>query len=231
MTRRGALVVCLIGLSWVGARAYAVTPQEVDRAIKRGVDWLYSQQNDKGNWEIAQQMSADARKEQSKPEGGQWGGYTALATYALLDSGETYRDKRVRDALEWLNKAPMIGTYAVSLRAQVWQYLPPTKAVRDAAQRDAGMLLSGRKAKGDAQGMWAYFVSDGAHPRYDHSTSQMALLGVWACNEAGREVPVFFWKETENAWKRHQNEDGGWSYIFKGQGDQGTSKASMTLAG
>src|SRR5258706_2686258 len=231
MSRSGARVVCFLVILGFASSLRAATPQEVDKAIKRGVEWLYAQQNDAGNWETTPGPGRDFAKEPAKPESGQWGGYSSLATYALLDAGESWKDKRIRDALEWLNKAPMIGTYAVALRAQVWQYLPQTKGVKEAAQRDCGMLLSGMKAKGDARGMWAYFVSDGAHPRYDHSTSQIALLGVWACNQAGREVPTAFWKESENAWKGHQNEDGGWAYIYKGEGEQGMSKMSMTLAG
>jgi hypothetical protein len=231
MSRSGVRLACCIFIFGVMPSVHAATPQEVDRAIKKGVEWFYSQQNPAGNWETTPGPGRDAQKEPSKPESGQWGGYSALATYALLDAGESWKDKRLHDALEWLNRAPMIGTYAVAIRAQVWQYLPQTKGVKEAAQRDCGMLLSGMKARGDARGMWAYFVSDGAHPRYDHSTSQIALLGVWACNQAGREVPSAFWKEAENAWKRHQNADGGWSYIYKGEGEQGTSKMSMTLAG
>ncbi|HEY7119335.1 MAG TPA: DUF4159 domain-containing protein, partial [Tepidisphaeraceae bacterium] len=210
---------------------FAATPQEVDKSIRRGVEWLYSQQNERMNWESTPGPGRDARKQQADPKSGQWGGYSAIATYALLDAGESWRDKRVREALEWLNKAPMIGTYAVALRAQCWQYLPQSEGVKRAAQRDCGMLLSGMKTKGEARGMWGYFVSDGNSPRYDHSTSQIALLGVWAANQAGREVPTAFWKESENAWRAHQKEDGGWSYIFKAQGDQGESKMSMTLAG
>ncbi len=233
MTRPPVRACLALGLAclWLASAARAATPQQVDKAIKRGVEFLYARQNDKANWESTPGPDRDARKEPSDPRNGQWGGYSALATYALLDAGEPWHDKRVRDAVEWLNKAPMIGTYAVALRAQVWQYLPLNSGVRNAAQRDAGMLLSGMKAKGDARGMWHYFVSDPNSPRYDHSTSQIALLGVWACSQAGREAPYAFWKEAENAWRSHQNEDGGWSYIYKGNGEHGQTKMSMTLAG
>ena len=180
MSRPGARVVCCVVLLGLGWSARGATPQQVDKAIKRGVEWFYTNQNDRGNWETVPTAGRDAQKEPANPASGQWGGFSAIATYALLDAGESWKDKRIRDALEWLNKAPMTGTYAVALRSQVWQYLPQTKGVKEAAQRDCGMLLSGMKSKGDARGMWAYFVSDGAHPRYDHSTSQIALLGVWA---------------------------------------------------
>ena len=131
MSRPGVLVWSVVGVLVLSSAAAvrAATPQQVDKAIKKGVDWLYSQQNDKGNWETTPGPGPDARKEQAKPEAGQWGGYSAIATYALLDAGESWRDKRVRDALEWLNKAPMVGTYAVALRAQCWQYLPHSPGV------------------------------------------------------------------------------------------------------
>ena len=232
MSHRVAKVICLAWVVGFASPLFAATPQEVDKAIKRGVEFLYSQQNEQGNWESTPGPGRDARtKEVADPKSGQWGGFSAIATYALLDAGENWTDKRIRNACEWLNKAPMIGTYAVALRAQVWQYLPQSANVKVAAQRDCGMLLNGMKAKGEARGMWAYFVSDANSPRYDHSTSQIALLGVWASNQAGRDVPTAFWKEAENAWRSHQNEDGGWSYIYNGPADQGTSKMSMTLAG
>lgn len=231
MSRRIMRALVTWGLAFTSLGAAGATPQEVDKAIRKGVEFLYSKQNDKGNWEAVPVAGRDWRKEPSNVNSGQWGGYTSLATYALLDAGESWKDKRVREAVEWLNKAPMTGVYAVALRAQIWQYLPQNSAVKNAAQRDAGMLLSGMKTKGEARGMWNYFVSDANSPRYDHSTSQIALLGVWACSQAGREAPKVFWKEAENAWRSHQNDDGGWSYVYKAQGEQGTTKMSMTLAG
>ena len=234
MSRAGVLVWSVVGVVVAfasGSPLRAATPEQVDQAIRRGVDWLYAQQNEKGHWETTPGPGADVRKNQSKPDAGQWGGYSALATYALLDAGESWRDPRVRNAVEWLNKAPMVGTYAVALRAQCWQYLPQSQGVKNAAQRDCSMLLGGMKAKGDSRGMWSYLVSDHSSPRYDHSTSQVALLGVWAANQAGREVPAAFWRESEIAWKNHQNPDGGWAYIFTGPGEHGTSKMTMTLAG
>jgi hypothetical protein len=54
---------------------------------------------------------------------------------------------------------------------------------------------------------------------------------MWACDQAGREVPNAFWKEAETAWRSHQAEDGGWSYVYKATGDHGIPKMSMTMAG
>ncbi len=211
--------------------ARAATPAQVDAAIKKGVAYLYAIQNDQGHWETIASISPDWKKEPAKPEGGQFGGLTSMSIYALMDTGETWRDPRLRKAIEWAYKTSMFGTYAVSFRSQIWQYLPQTPGVRAAAQRDCNLLLAGMKAHGDSRGFWSYFVNEGNVPRYDHSCSQIALLGIWGCSQAGREVPTAFWKEAELAWQRHQLEDGSWSYVFGAEGQPGTGKMTMTLAG
>src|SRR4051812_17371691 len=99
-------VAVTLGLCGFSFGALAATPQEVDKAIKKGVEFLYSRQNDKGNWDTTISPGPNARKEASKPESGQFGGFSALAAYALLDAGESWKDKRVREAVEWINKAP-----------------------------------------------------------------------------------------------------------------------------
>jgi hypothetical protein len=210
-----------------------VTPQQVDAAIKKGVAYLYAQQNDKGNWEISAGPGPNPRVDPANndPAQGQWGGLTALATYSLLVADESWKDKRLREPIEWMAKAQMIGVYAVGLRAQAWQFLPQTAGVKAAAKLDAGMLMAGMKRGGDARAMWHYFVNDGAEIRYDHSVSQIALLGVWACQQAGREVPTAFWAESERAWRAHQNPDGSWAYRYKENDGKHGPNITMTAAG
>jgi len=60
--------------------------------------------------------------------GCQWGGYSALATYALLDAGESWKDKRVRDALAGGLKALCAAMKASSVhvtfaREDEWAFL------------------------------------------------------------------------------------------------------------
>jgi hypothetical protein len=206
------------------------TPNEVDASIKKAVAWLYSKQDQKGHWEEKEAPEGDLKgKDRNTPTGGQWGGYTAIATYALLDAGEPWKDPRIKKAAEWLHRAQITGVYALSLRANIWHYLPQSTNVKKAADRDSYMLLGGMKSKGDADGFWGYSVNDGATGYYDHSTSQFALLGIWACQQAGREVPRRFWEESERAWGNHQYADGSWGYTFKK--DAPEARLSMTLAG
>jgi hypothetical protein len=225
----GSLLCLLLAAS--PGRAEPPTPKQVDAAIKKGVAWLYSKQQQQGDWEQKDAPEGEIKgKDRNQPTGGQWGGYSAVATYALLDCGEPWKDERVKRACEWLYKAQIYGTYSLSLRANVWQYLPQSPNVRRAARRDADLLLGGMKTKGDADGFWGYAVNEGAAGNYDHSTSQFALLGVWACQQAGREVPIAFWSKSETAWGKHQYDDGSWPYVWT-KGGNAEPRLSMTLAG
>src|SRR5579864_4977713 len=64
---------------------FAATPKEVDAAIAKAQQWLISQQGKGGTWETRGAPKAGGG--QTDLDGRQWGGYTAIATYALLASG------------------------------------------------------------------------------------------------------------------------------------------------
>lgn len=193
-------------------RAPAASPSEVDRAIKALVEKLYADQQN-GNWEGPA----------TGHTAGQVGGRTALATYALLAAGESHQDPRVRQAINYLLQVEMDGVYAIGMRAQVWNYIPSNDAVRNAARRDA-VLLHGAARINKIPGMSRYKINS---PDYDHSASQIAVLGMWAAAQAAVEVPDAYWKMVDEAWRKNQEPDGGWGYRL-GAGD---SRATMTAAG
>src|SRR6266480_247188 len=118
---RGGVKKTIIALLTLGFLACArgatiphATPEMVDRTIARAVEWLYSKQT-KGHWETADKR--DPTTKHSSPEGGQWGGRTAIATYALLAADQSPQDARIQEAVKFLRKAEMVGTYAIGLRA------------------------------------------------------------------------------------------------------------------
>ena len=207
----------------------AASPKEVDAAILRGVKYLYQVQQN-GNWEV---VPGPVNTEGPDVKGKQWGGLTAMATYALLAAGENPQDPRLAEAITWLLKQDNItGTYAVGLRAQVWPFLPekhPQRSiVRAAIKRDRDILLSGMYDKpGENFGFYGYFPKQGGH--YDRSNSQYGVLGMWAAEQSGAEVPTRFWEIQDQAWKKSQNQDGGWAY--NGKKDGNPSTATMTAAG
>ncbi len=222
----------LVGFVPAG-NALAATPEEVDTAIKKAVNYLYAKQRG-ANWEIVQ--TRDRQKGPPDIDGGQWGGLTSLVTCALLYAGESPQKRELRQAIDWLTQADIVGTYALGFRCQVWTMVPPSDAVKRAASRDALFLMDANIKDGTARGCFPYYFEDGkARPNShdaDHSISQYGMLGLWACSQLNIEIPTGFWAEMENMWKSHQYPEGGWSYRYKNV-DPNASKQtiSMTAAG
>ncbi len=237
--RTGApcLLLAMIGLITMAAAApaRAATPEQVEQAVRKAVAYLYSAQNG-GNWELFPQKNPKGPR--AGVSGHQWGGPTAIATYALLAAGESPQDKRLEQGVQFLMKAlEMDGIYATGLRAQVWQFLPVTPQVREAIRRDYLIFMAAIYKQGVGRGMYPYYVDlakgiPGEKDWFDHSVSQYGVLGMWALAQAGAEIPESYWREVDTAWRAHQNSDGGWGYRWK-QGDEGQNKtkASMTAAG
>jgi hypothetical protein len=207
----------------------AATPGEVNDAVDKAVKYLYDVQQN-GNWEISAAPQGD---DNASVTGRQWGGLTAMATYALLAAGENPQDPRVAKALNWLLDNELSGTYAVGLRAQVWQFLPekhPQRSlIRAAIKRDRDLLINGFNAKegSGGYGFWGYFPKQNGH--WDLSNSQYAVLGVWATEQAGAEVPRKFWEIQDAAWRKQQNPDGGWGYN-EGRKDSSPNMAAAGVA-
>src|SRR2546423_180353 len=97
----------------------AAAPQQGQKGPDDAKEFLYKAQKN-GNWESSPTPTAKGGWEL---EGGQWGGQTAIATYALLASGESPQDARIKAAIDWLKKADIKGIYALGMRAQVWTFL------------------------------------------------------------------------------------------------------------
>ena len=76
-------------------------------------------------------------------QGDSWGGFSALATYALLASGENPQEPKIKEAIAFLEKADIIGIYGLGIRCQVWLMLPPSPKTRAMANHDARLILEG----------------------------------------------------------------------------------------
>ena len=212
------------------AAAGAVSPSAVKEAMERGVKYLYSVQKPDGTWEEA----ADKAAAESKATGGQWGGVTALATYALLAAGESPKEEHLAKAIAFLQKAELRGVYATGLRCQVWNLIPETpetrKAILDDATKLRNAMFTVDGPKLPNKGYFHYLLSyPTTYGGYDRSVSQYGVLGMWALQEAGVEIPDEQWKTMDDVWRRDQLHDGGWDYHSKGHGDASTP--TMTAAG
>jgi len=241
---RRSIACCAIITSFVAAvPCRGATPAQVDQALEKAKKFLYDKQLPSGHWETddARKGTGHVAKDWRQMQGDSYGGFTALATYALLASGENPQDPRIQKAVEFLEKADMVGIYALGIRCQVWLLLPDSPKTRAMANHDARLILEGvikdDKKHPEYNGFWEYGNGHGENlkkgPRHlDHSVSQYGILGLWACSQQGVEVDTSQWKVFENAWKAHQFPDGGWEYEgWPQHPSKAGETASMTAAG
>jgi hypothetical protein len=214
-------VLLLTLLALVSPRANAATDEQIGQAIEKSKAFLYSQQK-YGTWERSEtRQGANG----ASVTGDQWGGLTAMATYALLAAGENAQDPRLAQAVQFLHEAELVGLYALGMRCQVWAELPKTPEVRASVRRDAQAILNAMKTEPPVAGLFDYTDNDTG--RIDHSVSQYAVLGLWACADSNLDIPLNSWKNIEQAWIRGQTTSGGWTYRPR----EGKPTPSMTAAG
>jgi hypothetical protein len=219
----------------------AATPDEVRQTIEKARQFLYNsaQGPAKDNWETVPKPDK-SDDEQFGVAHWQWGGPTGCAVYGLLAAGENPQDKRLAPALAWLGKQQLHGNYAIAMRCQMYPYLPdPTGHERPApgtlskiqmVNRDAKALLASQFTSGPDAGLYSYYTDERGVVQqdwWDMSASQISVLGIWACEQAGAEIPSSYWERVDAAWRKYQHADGGWPYL-PGQSE---ARASMTAAG
>lgn len=222
---RRTCCLLLAALTLAAPAACGATPDAVDAAIQRGVKFLFAKQRKNGSWEEILTPPPSNIGLGAGADYGQWGGRTALATYALLATGERPLDPRMVKAVEWLRDALIFGNYALGLRANVWFYLPQTKANLDAMNKDAALLNKGRSNNARA-GNFGFFDYSAGGSRIDLSCSQYGVLGCWAASQRVKVLDERFWSVIETSWHAQQNDDGGWGY----NGRDGGSTLQMTAA-
>lgn len=211
-----SMLVCLIVLC-LGIRAQSqVTDKQVGVAIGKLVDNLYKAQNANGYWDL------DRPDPTSPHVANQWGGWSALATYALLTAGESYQNPKLVKAVEFLKSCNMVGVYSSGCRAHVWASLPPSfdKYLR----KDVTFL---QQAQHPTKGHFNYVKPAGNS--YDNSTTQYGILGVWEGAKHNVPVPKSFWEKAEKHFIECQDDSGGWKY--RASGESSVVRGTMSAAG
>src|SRR5690348_16545270 len=125
---RLTLAIVSILFAIVAAPSFAVTPEQVQIAIDKAQKFLLDHRNKGGTWEEVDKPETGADEGlRLDVKGRQWGGLTAISTYALLASGKDWRDKDLAPAIDFLLKANIEGTYALGMSSQLALFLPPAK--------------------------------------------------------------------------------------------------------
>ncbi len=222
LTAGGAALVCLALLLRAGAvrGEQAFSDEAVERAIAKGVRFLWSRQQKNGSWKTE---DVHGRKPWTV-------GPTAICTYALLESGVKPTDRRMARALRFLEKTQTDATYGLAFRALAYAAaLRHDPKYRTLLQQDVRRLVYSCPVGGGH--MYTSAARGQKVPkddRTDQSTSQYGLLGVWAGAMRDLEVPLHYWQISLDYWRKHQKGDGGWSYQTEARH---RPSINMTLAG
>jgi len=200
--------------------------EAVNEAIRGGIEYLWSTQRKDGSW---RQLNVWQGQYDYKV------GPTALVAYALMESGISPQDERLAKAMDYLTNRQTDLTYDLAFRAMAleaasrWspKYLKPLredvyKLVRSLTPEGGYTYYSRGKTPDERD--YPSWVGG----RADNSNSQYGLLGVWAGQRAGIDVPREYWSRTLKYWFSLQAEDGGWNYNYR---KRPRTYPAMTVAG
>src|SRR2546426_10082910 len=113
------IVAVIVVAAVFSSRASAATVEQVEQAIRKGVEHLYQIQSG-DNWDN------DWKQDNSNT-----GGRTALVAYALLAAGESPQNPKLKSAVDFLLKQEPKGVYTLGIRCNVWYLLPQTPEVKE----------------------------------------------------------------------------------------------------
>jgi hypothetical protein len=193
-----------------------VTSEDVERAIREGVNFLKNRQRPDGSW----------------PDMGAPTGMTSLGTLSLLTAGESPTSPNIVKALEFLHHfgpTDLNSTYAISLQTMVYAAAEPerdrVRIVANVKWLERAQLKPADRRRWQGAGTWTY--NDQKGQIGDNSNTQYALLGLNAASEAGVSIDPQVWALSRAYFEATQNPDGGWGY----HPGQRSSTGSMTCAG
>ncbi|MBL4886323.1 MAG: terpene cyclase/mutase family protein, partial [Planctomycetaceae bacterium] len=192
-----------------------LTAQNVLESIKRGRNYIVSQQRPDGSWESSINRAYPT-------------GVTSLNLLALINAGLTADDPAIARGLKWLRavKEPSPGrTYEISLMIMV--LTAAKEGTRDNLRifNLVQKLENNQLKNGEDAGGWGY---GGASGGSDRSNTQYAILGLRDAAYHGIPVERKTWKLARDHWLASQHSDGGWGYSKM---TRKTSYGSMTVAG
>ncbi len=176
----------------------------VNRAVDRGVEWMWTQQEPDGSFRGAHVAEHPM-------------GQTALALLALHKSNASPDDPRFQRGIQYLRYLSFEKTYSTGITLMLLDGLG-MKEHEPWITKGAQFLLD--KINPNVK-FWAY-----PNGTPDFSNTQYAVLGLYAASNRGFRISPKVWLDLLDALKRAQRPSGGFPYRV---GDP--PSGSMTLAG
>jgi len=207
--------------------AFAVTDDEVLKAIDKAKACLLGQQGADGAWPEQRQPGATADY-----------GHTETVFYTLAYMDESPNRDYMDKALSTVMTRPLDYTYALAMRCMGYAHIrnkflkssQKYEMVDKAMKMDAMTLCQFQGSHGG----WNYVSLNGSEGRFDFSNTQLAILALREAALAGAEIPDVVWKRAQTLYFKLQQQDGSWNYGDPGNTGIGADKpgyGSMTAAG
>ena len=208
-------VTCLMLLAIPCSRARAeVTDDDIQKAIDRGVAYLFTQQRDNG-WFSAGWFGYGP----NPPEANRMpGGIEAMAMLGLTFAPVSIKDERMLKGFDALLKIEMRDLYCIAPRVMIICRLL-NKLDRERRELAVVVLKKDLEWIQKAQnniGAWGY--GEHTHDTYgwDLSNTQMAVLALNEADMAGIELTPDCYLKVQKLYLDRQRPDGGWNYGMRG---------------
>lgn len=194
--------------------------KKVNESIDRGIQYLQQQEGGVGNWERFRITTV----------AGYEGGYSALVTLSLLNSGIKPDEKIMQRALKYLRNQKADKTYNVSLIIMALSEARQKEDLIKIQDYCDWLISTAVRSKGKIIG-WSYPVENN-NISTDGSNTQYALLGLYAGKLAGVKIKDEIWQEIRDLYLQSGKDESKsvthWSYS-SGLGNK--ASFSMTTAG
>ncbi len=185
------------------AIAQPVTPELVERAIAKGVDFLRQKQSQDGSWKGHDDYNS---------------GQSALVLLALLNCGVSPDDATLADGLAYLKRTKPTKTYESALQTMVYCAANPVQ-FKKYIEFNVQWLQKAQTKTGAEKGGWGY--DDKASGIADPSNAQFAVLALWEAQRSQVPVATESMRMAAEYWIKRQSNNagnpnqGGWRYDEK----------------
>jgi hypothetical protein len=199
------------------------SPEQVDKAIEKGVRYLRSKQLDDGSWGETTGNQAYGGGAVQGQAYGHPAGATALAVYTLLKCRAPLSDPAVKKGLEFLKKRHEKpgGSYETSMcllaicaTADATRSLKAAEKLKpklSGAHRGWAQALLDRLLDKRTGRTWRYQVQGGGAPpggENDLSSTQLAALALFSAHRMGLRAPDAVWNDILSFSLDQQDPDG-----------------------
>lgn len=129
-------------------------------------------------------------------------GNHSLVCWAMISAGEKYQDPRLFKRINWVLSSDIPFTYDRAMRSLLLSNLSADRW-GNYARRDLKWLVGALSDKGNWAGEYYGGDSDGWG---DHANGQYGVLGLWAAQRSGVDIPTSVWKSIDGHWRHTQQQ-------------------------